>query len=354
MEVHTVLDVQGRDEVPQKVTVTEHLLYSQSQVKATGKFTLLLNELIMSAKIITREVTKAGLVDVLGFTGEINVQGEKVKKLDEYANSILIHRLSRAGVLCGMASEENADIITIPRGFPIGEYVLIFDPLDGSSNIDVNVNIGTIFSIYRRQSPMDEDIRESDVLQAGSQQVAAGYIMYGTSTMLVLTTGEGVHGFTLDPSVGEFLLSHPNLQIPDKGKIYSVNEGLWNYWDEPTQAVVNYFKGIGKDAERPCSHRYIGSLVADFHRSLIYGGIFMYPANHRDPDRAQGKLRLTCEANPMAMIAEQAGGLATDGINRILDIAPERLHQRVPLFVGSAQDVQKVSEIYQQYEEHGV
>ncbi len=332
--------------MPQQITVIEYLLYNQSLVRATGKFTLLLNELIMSAKIITREVNKAGLVDVLGFTGDINVQGEKVKKLDEYANSILIHRLSRAGVLCGMASEENADIIEIPRGYPTGEYFLIFDPLDGSSNIDVNVNIGTIFSIFRRKSPMDSDLLQSDALQRGSEQVAAGYIMYGSSTMLVLTTGEGVHGFTLDPSVGEFLLSHPNIEIPEQSKIYSVNEGYWSYWDKPTQEIVDYFKSSENAIGKPYSLRYIGSLVADFHRSLIYGGIFMYPADYRDPDKPRGKLRLTCEANPMAMIVEQAGGMATDGINRILDIEPDHMHQRVPLFIGSKNDVQKTLDVY--------
>jgi len=332
--------------VPQQITVTEHLLYSQSQVKATGRFTLLLNELIMSAKIISREVNKAGLVDVLGFTGDVNVQGEKVKKLDEYANSILIHRLSKAGVLCAMASEENADIISIPRGYPTGEYVLIFDPLDGSSNIDVNVNIGTIFSIFRRRSPADTEVMHSDVLQKGDEQVAAGYIMYGSSTMLVLTTGEGVHGFTLDPGVGEFLLSHPNIRIPEQGKIYSVNEGYQMYWDDPTQEVMRYFKGTDNAIKRPFSLRYIGSLVADFHRNLIYGGVFMYPADHRDPAKPRGKLRLMCEASPMAMIAEQAGGLAVDGYRRILEIEPEHLHQRVPLFIGSKNDVQKILDVY--------
>ncbi|MGE4505328.1 MAG: class 1 fructose-bisphosphatase [Desulfovibrionaceae bacterium] len=333
----------------QQITVTEHLLYSQSQVRATGRFTMLLNELIMSAKIIHREVSKAGLVDVLGFTGDVNVQGEKVKKLDEYANSILIHRLSRAGVLCGMASEENADIIEIPRGYPTGEYFLIFDPLDGSSNIDVNVNIGTIFSILRRKSPADQDLVSSDWLQRGSEQVAAGYIMYGSSTMLVLTTGEGVHGFTYDPSVGEFLLSHPNIQIPEQAKIYSVNEGYWSYWDDATREIVELLKSSASPIGKPYSARYIGSLVADFHRSLIYGGIFMYPADHRDPSKPSGKLRLTCEAAPMSMIVEQAGGMATDGTKRILDIQPEHLHQRVPLFIGSKKDVQLCLDIYRKH-----
>lgn len=333
--------------MPPQITVTEHVLLHQNQAPmATGRFTRLLNELILSAKIVSREVRKAGLVDVLGFTGEVNVQGEEVKKLDEYANRILVHRMSRCGALCAMASEENADLIEIPLGLPTGEYILIFDPLDGSSNIDVNVGIGTIFSIYRRKSPTDAAVLSSDMLQKGTEQVAAGYFIYGSSTMLVYTTGDGVHGFTLDPSVGEFLLSHPNIRIPEQGKIYSVNEGYWPYWDKATQGVVSYFKSPLNMRKKPYSLRYIGSLVADFHRNLIYGGIFMYPADHRDPKRPGGKLRLLCEASPMAMIVEQAGGMATDGRRRILDIEPEHLHQRVPLFIGSRNDVQKIVEMY--------
>ncbi|MBA4356121.1 MAG: class 1 fructose-bisphosphatase [Desulfovibrio sp.] len=332
----------------QQITVTEHLLLHQKQVPmATGRFTRLFNELILSAKIITREVSKAGLLDVLGFTGDINVQGEEVKKLDEFANRVLIHRLSRCGALCAMASEENADVIEIPDGLPTGDYFVIFDPLDGSSNIDANVSIGTIFSIYRRKSPSDSPLLMStDILQKGSEQVAAGYIIYGSSTMMVFTTGDGVNGFTLDPSVGEFLLSHPNIRIPEQGKIYSVNEGYYHYWDKPTLDVLAHFKAIGVVRKRPYSLRYIGSLVSDFHRNLIYGGIFMYPSDNRDPSKPAGKLRLMCEAAPMAFIVEQAGGLAVDGQRRILDIIPDNLHQRVPLFVGSKKDVEQVLEIY--------
>lgn len=314
--------------------------------KATGQFTRLFNELVLSAKIISRQVNKAGLVDVLGFTGDVNVQGEEVKKLDEYANRILIHRLARSGVLCAMASEENADIIEIPHGLPQGNYIMIFDPLDGSSNIDVNVNIGTIFSIYRRISPMDEPVLSTDVLQRGVEQVAAGYVLYGSSTMLVFTTGNGVYGFTLDPGVGEFLLSHPNIRIPEQGKIYSTNEGYYDYWDEPTREVIEYFKTSKNAHKKPYSSRYIGSLVADFHRNLLYGGIFLYPADMRDPKKPEGKLRLLCEANPMAMLVEQAGGMATDGHKRILEIEPDHLHQRTPLFIGSRNDVKAVQEIY--------
>lgn len=313
---------------------------------ATGRFTRLLNELILAAKIISREVNKAGLVDVLGFTGTINVQGEEVLKLDEFANRVLIHRLERAGVLCTMASEENADLIEIPPAFPVGDYVLIFDPLDGSSNIDSNVSIGTIFSIYRRKSPEGKPVTLGDVLQKGANQVAAGYFVYGSSTIMVYTTGRGVHGFTLDPSVGEFLLSHPDIRIPENGKIYSVNESYWHYWDEPTQKVVSYFKNPNNKRGQPYSLRYIGSLVADFHRNLLSGGIFMYPADVRDPKKPGGKLRLMCEAAPLAMVVEEAGGMATDGKMRILDIEPQQLHQRVPLFIGSKNDVQNVMEIY--------
>ncbi len=331
----------------QQITVTEHLLLHQKQVPmATGRFTRLFNELILSAKIITREVSKAGLLDVLGFTGETNVQGEEVKKLDDFANRVLIHRLSRCGALCAMASEENADIIEIPDGLPTGDYFVVFDPLDGSSNIDANVSIGTIFSIYRRKSPSDSQLMSTDILQKGSEQVAAGYIIYGSSTMMVFTTGDGVNGFTLDPSVGEFLLSHPDIRIPEQGKIYSVNEGYYHYWDKPTLDVLAHFKAAGVSRRKPYSLRYIGSLVSDFHRNMIYGGIFMYPADNRDPSKPGGKLRLMCEAAPMAFIVEQAGGMAIDGHRRILDITPDNLHQRVPLFVGSKKDVEQVLEIY--------
>ena len=330
----------------QQVTVTEHILLHQNMVpQATGQFTRLFNEIVLSAKIIARAVNKAGLVDVLGFTGDINVQGEEVKKLDEYANRILIHRLSRSGVLCAMASEENADIIEVPDNLPRGDYIIIFDPLDGSSNIDVNVNIGTIFSIFRRQTSADTPLISSDVLQKGSEQVAAGYVLYGTSTMLVFTTGDGVHGFTLDPSVGEFLLSHPNIRIPEQGKIYSVNEGNEQYWDAGTRNAVKYFKSNKNALKKPYSLRYIGSLVADFHRNLLYGGIFLYPADNRDPKKSTGKLRMTCECNPMAFLVEQAGGMAIDGRRRILDIEPDHLHQRAPFYCGSVNDVLKVKEL---------
>ncbi len=329
-----------------QVTVVEHLLLRQKErPMASGRFTRLLTELILSAKIIDREVSKAGLLDVLGVTGEVNIQGEIVQKLDDFANRVIIRRMERAGVLCAMVSEENADFIEIPRQYPVGDYILIFDPLDGSANIDANVSIGTIFSIYRRSSDQ-QTVSVGDLLQKGSMQVAAGYIIYGSSTMMVYTAGSGVHGFTLDPSVGEFLLSHPDIKIPERGRIYSVNEGYSSYWDEPTRNIVNYFKASDSATGRPYSTRYIGSLVSDFHRNLIYGGIFMYPADSRDPRKPSGKLRLMCEAAPMAMIAEQAGGLATDGKQRILDIEPQELHQRVPLFIGSKNDVEVALKFY--------
>ena len=330
-----------------QVTVVEHLLLRQKErPMASGRFTRLLTELILSAKIIDREVSKAGLLDVLGATGEVNIQGEVVQKLDDFANQVIIRRMERAGVLCAMVSEENADFIGIPRQYPVGDYILIFDPLDGSANIDANVSIGTIFSIYRRTTFDQQAVSVGDLLQKGSMQVAAGYIIYGSSTMMVYTAGNGVHGFTLDPSVGEFLLSHPDIKIPERGRIYSVNEGYFSYWDEPTRNIVNYFKSNDSATGRPYSSRYIGSLVSDFHRNLIYGGIFMYPADSRDLRKPSGKLRLMCEAAPMAMIAEQAGGLATDGKQRILDIEPQELHLRVPLFIGSKSDVEVVLKFY--------
>lgn len=331
-----------------QVTVTEHVLLHQTKSPAaSGKFTQLLYDLILAAKIISRGVNKAGLLDILGATGETNVQGEQVQKLDEFANRTLIHRLERTGVLCAMASEENADLIKVPDRFKRGDYILIFDPLDGSSNIDVNINVGTIFSIHKRTSPSDEDVTLADVLQRGTEQVAAGYFLYGSSTMLVYTAGDGVHGFTLDPSVGEFLLSHPDIRIPERGKVYSVNESYYHYWDDPTRRIVEHFKSRDNDRGAPYSLRYVGSLVADFHRNLLNGGIFMYPMDYRNPQKPQGKLRLLCEASPLAFVAEQAGGAATDGHGRILDIQPTELHERVPLFIGSKQDVETAMRIYE-------
>jgi fructose-1,6-bisphosphatase I len=321
-------------------TVIEHLLTTQkAHPEATGAFTRLLSELIVAAKIISREVNKAGLVDILGYAGRVNIQEEQVQKLDEFANKTIVERMAHTGELCAMASEEDPDIIHIPERFPKGNYILIFDPLDGSSNIDVNVSIGTIFSIYRRVTSPPADPTLEDLLQKGSKQVAAGYFIYGSSTMMVYTSGNGVHGFTLFPSIGEFLLSHENIKIPMLGRTFSVNEGNYNYWSEDVKALVNYFKTPDKETKRPYTGRYIGSLVADFHRNLLHGGIFMYPADKKDPKKPSGKLRLMCECNPLAFVVQQAGGYASAGFQNILDIDPGELHQRVPLYIGSKEDV---------------
>ena len=328
-------------------TITEHLLREQRQnPEATGAFTYLLNELIVAAKVINREVNKAGLVDILGATGDINVQDEQVQKLDIFANRVIIERMQHIGLLCCMASEEDADLIDIPPKYPKGDYILLFDPLDGSSNIDVNVSIGTIFSIHRHRSKEDKvDFLLSDVLQPGYRQVAAGYFVYGSSTIMVYTSGNGVNGFTLDPGVGEFLLSHEKIRIPDRGTIYSVNEANQAYWKKETKALVDHFKTVDRETGRPYTSRYVGSLVADFHRNLLKGGIFMYPADLKDPKKPKGKLRLMLEANPLAMVAEEAGGYASDGSGPIQEIDPDTLHQRTPLFIGSKNDVELAEEI---------
>ena len=326
------------------ITITQHILNQQREnPEATGAFTTLITELIVAAKVISREVNKAGLVDILGSTGEINIQDEQVQKLDVFANRVIIERMQHIGQLCCMGSEEVADLIEIPSQYPKGNYILLFDPLDGSSNIDVNVSIGTIFGIYRRPNDGNQsEVLLDEVLQPGIKQVAAGYFIYGSSTIMVYTTGNGtgVHGFTLYPSVGEFLLSHENIRIPEKGKIYSVNEGNYQYWDERTRALVDYFKERDKATGRPYTSRYVGSLVADFHRNLLKGGIFMYPADKKDPKKPHGKLRLMLEANPLAMVVREAGGYASDGQGPILEIEPKELHQRTPLFIGSKQDVE--------------
>ena len=326
------------------ITVTQHILKQQREnPEATGAFTTLLNELIVAAKVIYREVNKAGLVDILGATGKINVQEEQVQKLDVFANQIIIERMQHIGQLWCMVSEEDPDLIGIPSQYPKGDYILLFDPLDGSSNIDVNVSIGTIFGIFKKKdSDSSSDLLLGDVLQPGISQVAAGYFIYGSSTIMVYTTGNntGVHGFTLFPSVGEFLLSHENIRIPEQGKIYSVNEGNYPYWDERTLALVDYFKTRDKETGRPYTSRYVGSLVADFHRNLLKGGIFMYPADNKDPKKPTGKLRLMVEANPLAMVVKEAGGYASDGHGPILEIDPIELHQRVPLYIGSKKDVE--------------
>jgi fructose-1,6-bisphosphatase I len=328
-------------------TTTDHLLLSEEEhPEATGQFTRLLSELITGAKLISREVNKAGLVDILGITGDINVQGETVRKLDEFADLVFIWRMQRSGLLCAISSEENEGVIEVPQHMPRGNYVIVFDPLDGSSNIDANISIGTIFSIYHHiETCPCSDV--ANFLRTGSEQVAAGYFLYGSSTMLVYTVGNGVHGFTLDPSVGEFLLSHPNIRIPPQGSTYSVNESYAMYWDEGTRAAVEYFKSTANRLGRPYNARYVGSLVADFHRNLLYGGIYMYPADRKDPEKPHGKLRYLCEAAPLAFIVEQAGGAATDGSMRILDKTAGHLHERTPLVIGSKDDVEIATAIMQ-------
>jgi fructose-1,6-bisphosphatase I len=320
-------------------TVTKHIMETQRTrfPDATGDFSGLLSELVVAGKVISRAVNKAGLVDVLGKTGDVNVQGEEVQKLDDFANTVIVHKMDHTGYLCGMASEEVDEFIPIPDKHPQGgRYTLAFDPLDGSSNIDVNVSIGTIFSIHRKVSTGPRGALE-DFLQPGYKQVCAGYIIYGSSTMLVYSAGAGVHGFTLDPSIGEFLLSHPDIKTPPQGNVYSINEGNCHTWDERTKKIVNYFKSPDAATGRPYRSRYIGSLVSDVHRNLLKGGIFMYPAD----SAGQGKLRLLYEAAPMAFIVAQAGGGAVDGNgDDILGIQPTALHQRAPLFVGSKEDVE--------------
>ncbi len=321
-------------------TLARHIIEQEKKhPEATGELSNLLHDLSLATKVISLEVNKAGLVDILGFTGDNNVHGEQVKKLDMYAHDMMVRAMDHGGHLCAMASEEEEDIIHIPPHFHVGKYVLLFDPLDGSSNIDANVSIGTIFSIYKRVSPDDQPGTEEDCLQPGHKQVAAGYVIYGSSTMLVYTAGNGTHGFTLDPAFGEFILSHKNIQTPKKSKIYSINEGNYLYWHLGLKKYIKYLQDEDEATDRPYSSRYIGSMVADIHRNLLYGGIFMYPADSRSPN---GKLRLMYECNPMAFIIEQAGGRASNGKQRMLDIQPESLHQRIPIFIGSEDDVKMV------------
>nr|RPI82417.1 MAG: class 1 fructose-bisphosphatase [Chloroflexota bacterium] len=332
------------------ITIERHILEEQQyHPEATGALTSLLYDIALAGKVIASKTTQAGLVEILGQTGTTNIQGEEVMKLDEMANRTIIALTDHTGRLAVMGSEESSDLIPIPARYPIGKYVLLFDPLDGSSNIDVSVSIGTIFSIYRRISADGPGTME-DCLQPGKVLVAAGYILYGTSTMFVYSTGHGVHGFTLDPSVGEFLLSHPNIRIPEIGQYYSANLGYYRYWSEGIRKFTNYVQGMEGDLEKSLSLRYIGSLVGDFHRNLLKGGIFYYPADKKDASKPHGKLRLLYEAIPLAFLATQAGGRATNGIQDILELQPEKLHQRTPLFIGNTDLVDKVEEYIRQYD----
>jgi fructose-1,6-bisphosphatase I len=321
-------------------TLNEFIIRRQANIPyAKGELSRLLHHIGIAAKVVNKKVNKAGLVDVLGEAGNINVQGESQQKLDVFADMQFTAALRYSGECCGIASEENQEIITFDDDLAKdGNYIVCMDPLDGSSNIDVNVSIGTIFSIYRRVSPRGQKAQLVDFLQEGNKQIAAGYVLYGSSTVLVYTTGQGVNGFTLDPSIGEFCLSHPNIITPDIGSIYSLNEGNYSKFSEGIKKYVEYCKEDDKPTKRPYSSRYIGSLVADFHRNLLKGGIFIYPETASSPN---GKLRLIYECNPIAWVAEQAGGKASNGKQRILDIKPETLHQRTPFYTGATKMVEQ-------------
>lgn len=328
-------------------TLGEFIIENQASFKYTsGELSRLINSIRLAAKVVNHEVNKAGLVDIIGAAGDTNIQGEDQQKLDVYANNKFIQTMTKRNIVCGIASEEEDDFITINSQDENNQnkYVVLIDPLDGSSNIDVNVSVGTIFSIYRRVTPVGTPVTIEDFLQKGNQQVAAGYVVYGTSTMIVYTTGDGVNGFTLNPAIGTFYLSHPDMKFPEDGHIYSVNEG--NYIHFP-QGIKDYIKYCQmEEGDRPYTSRYIGSLVSDFHRNMIKGGIYLYPKSSKN---SNGKLRLLYECNPMAFLAEQASGMASDGFTRILDIQPTELHQRVPFICGSKNMVKKAEEFMVKY-----
>jgi fructose-1,6-bisphosphatase I len=320
-----------------RTTVVQHVQEQEKKfLGATGELASLMNEILVGAKIISLELNKAGIGgNILGATGTRNVHGEAVQKLDDLANSTFLSIISKSGTVCAITSEEMENPVIVPPE-QAGKYIFMMDPLDGSSNIDVNVSTGTIFSLYSKKSPGDE-VADKDLLQKGADQVAAGYVIYGSSTMLVYSSGHGVHGFTLDPSLGDFVLSHPDIRIPEQGNIYSVNEGNTENWGDKQKKFISYLKEKGKASGRPYKARYIGSFVSDFHRNLLKGGIFMYPSDVKNPS---GKLRFEFEAGPMAFIVENAGGRASTGSERILDITPTDLHRCVPLYIGSRFDVE--------------
>ncbi len=321
-------------------TLSRHVLQQLKSFDADAQdLSALMGRIALAAKLITRRLSRAGLVEgALGFTGEINVQGESVKKMDVYANEVFITVFKQSGLVCRLASEEMEKPYYIPENCPIGRYTLLYDPIDGSSNVDINLNVGSIFSI-RQQQGEDTDGQALDLLQNGEQQIAAGYVLYGPSTMLVYTIGRGVHAFTLDPSLGEFILSHENLQIPAHGSVYSTNEGNYWQWDDSIRQYIQYVhKNDGYTA------RYSGALVGDFHRILFQGGVFLYPGTTKAP---QGKLRLLYETAPLAFLTEQAGGKASDGRQRLMEIVPQSLHQRTPLVIGSREDVELVESFVQ-------
>ena len=332
----------------QNKTLGEFIINKQAEFKySSGELSRLINSIRLAGKIVNHEVNKAGLVDILGSAGDENIQGETQQKLDVYANEVFIKTLINREIVCGIASEEEDDFISIKGGNNKNDnkYVVLMDPLDGSSNIDVNVSVGTIFSIYRRVTPSGTPVTLEDFLQPGNQQVAAGYIVYGTSTMIVYSTGHGVNGFTLNPAIGTYYLSHPNMKFPDSGSIYSVNEGNYTHFPQGVKDYIKYCQT--EEDDRPYTSRYIGSLVSDFHRNMIKGGIYIYPNTSKNKD---GKLRLLYECNPMAFLAERAGGKASNGFKRILEIKPTELHQRVPFFCGNKEMVEKAEEFMKRAE----
>lgn len=334
---------------PRIITIERHILEGQQHhPEATGILTSLLYDIALAGKVIASRTTRAGLAEILGRTEEVNIQGEVVQKLDRLADLTIFRLNDHTGRLAALASEENSDILLIPDKYPTGKYILLYDPLDGSSNIDFNIPVGTIFAIFRRKSESGPAVL-SDCLQPGRSLVAAGYILYGSSTMLVYTAGEGVHGFTLDPTVGEFLLSHPNIQVPAEPAYFSANIGYQALWSEGIRRYTDYLLGFDGQI-KALSLRYVGSLVADFHRNLLAGGVFYYPAEPGNPKKAQGKLRLLYEASPLAFLIQQAGGYASDGYRDILDIEPSALHQRTPLFIGNRDLVHKAEELIQKYD----
>jgi fructose-1,6-bisphosphatase I len=335
------------DQPGQIITIERHILEEQSSFPAaTGTLTNLLYDIALAGKIIASRTNRAGLTEILGRTGDTNIQGEQVQKLDRFADDTFFRMNDHTGRVALMGSEEHEDILPIPAKYPAGKYVLLYDPLDGSSNIDYNICLGTIFVIYHKITTGRGSLE--DCLQKGRQIVAAGYLLYGTSTMLVYSTGRGVNGFTLDPAVGEFLLSHPGICIPQPPRYYSANQGNQKYWSAGVQEYTAWLQGQEPDSPN-LSARYVGSLVADFHRNLLAGGVFYYPADVRDADKPRGKLRLLYEAIPLAFLAEQAGGCASDGARNILDIAPEKLHQRTPFFVGNRELVEQAKAFIRKY-----
>ena len=338
------------DKMLKNITLGEYIIDNQKDFQySSGELSRLLSSIRLASKVVNHEVNKAGLVDILGDAGESNIQGENQQKLDVYANDVFMKTLVNREIVCGIASEEEDDFVIIEgkNKSHDNKYIVLIDPLDGSSNIDVNVSVGTIFSIYRRISPIGTPVTIDDFLQPGNLQVAAGYVVYGTSTMLVYTTGSGVHGFTLNPAMGTYYLSHPNMRFPDDGNIYSINEGYYIHFPQGVKDYLKYCQE--EEGNRPYSARYIGSLVSDFHRNMIKGGIYMYPTSSKSP---QGKLRLLYECNPIAFLAEQSGGRATDGYKRIMEIKPKELHQRVPIFAGSKLMVDKLEEFMAKYPEN--